>query len=161
MLAFDLVLDQVFVGTAPNSASDVRRLRRSLGVTAVLNLQTDADFDAWRIDWATLASAYEQEGIVVERWPIRDFDGDDLVARMAGAVERLDRLLDVGHRVYLHCTAGQQRSPAVAVAWLIRCEGLALDAALARVSEKRACAPDVDALARLFPPSDTGGSTSR
>lgn len=155
MLAFDLVLDQVFVGTAPASAADARRLRRALGVTAVLNLQTDADFDAWRIDWTALASAYDDEDIVVERWPIRDFDGDDLVARIAGAIERLDRLLDVGHRVYLHCTAGQQRSPAVAVAWLIRHEGLMLDAALARVKAKRACAPDEAALARLFPAEST------
>ncbi len=150
MLSFDRVMPQVFVGTAPAVPADVRRLRRSLGITAVLNLQTDADFDHWHIDWPAVAAAYETDGLVIERWPIRDFDADDLLARTAGAVERLDNLLEVGHRVYLHCTAGQQRSPAIAIAYLVSKRDYRLREAVDEVTSQRVCAPDIATLERLF-----------
>ncbi len=150
LLHFDLVFDDVFVGTAPHTRTDVERLVSALGVTAVLNLQTDEDNRRWGIPWAELEAAYADRHVVVERQPIRDFDGDDLVCRVEQAVDVLDRLLAVGHRVYLHCTAGQQRSPAVAIGFLVRHRGLSLDEAVARITRRRQCAPDLEALAAVY-----------
>ncbi|MCZ7601000.1 MAG: dual specificity protein phosphatase family protein [Gammaproteobacteria bacterium] len=141
------MLDDVFIGTCPVRASDVRRLKSALGVSAVLNLQTDEDFERWRIDWPALLTAYGEHQIAVERVPIRDFDPDDLAARVAHAAERPARLVEVGHRVYVHCTAGQQRSPAAVICYLVSRHGYDLEAAFAGVSENRRCSPDMGALA--------------
>ncbi|SRR5690606_33253591 len=158
VLQFDQVLDEVFIGTCPVRAADVRRLKSALGVSAVLNLQTDEDFERWRIDWPALLAAYGTHEIAVERVPIRDFDPEDLAARVTQAAERLARLIEVGHRVYVHCTAGQQRSPAAVICYLVTRHGYDLDAAFARVSENRRCSPDMGALAAACgrrPPTDT------
>ena len=48
------VLSRVFVGSYPASTEDIDYLKRDFGVTAVLNLQTDDDFDYWNIDWDRL-----------------------------------------------------------------------------------------------------------
>lgn len=159
MLNFDQVLPEVFVGTCPTGASDARRLGGGLGVTAVLNLQTDEDFERWKIDWVGLVASYEEYGIVVERVPIRDFDADDLIERVGDAADRLSRLLAVGHRVYVHCTAGQQRSPATVIAYLVRDRGLSLQQAIEEIQRCRPCAPDLEALEEVFGQSANGSGT--
>ncbi|KAA3633177.1 MAG: hypothetical protein DWQ08_02235 [Proteobacteria bacterium] len=143
---FDEVLPDVFVGTCPARVIDATRLRRGLGVTAVLNLQTDADFERWNVAWPAPAAAYPDLEIVVERVPIVDFDGNDLALRIGDAAQRLARLLSVGHRVYVHCTAGQQRSPAAVIAYLVRERGMALSQAAREVIARHPCAPDMAAL---------------
>jgi protein-tyrosine phosphatase len=150
LLNFDQVLPGVFVGTCPMGMADARRLSSALGVTAVLNLQTDEDFRHWNIDWAGVTAGYRERGIVLERVPITDFDPTELIERIGDAAERLSRLLAVGHTVYVHCTAGQQRSPAAVIAYLVQEQGIALDLAVEQVSQRRPCAPDIAALEEVF-----------
>ena len=161
MLHFDLVWPQLFVGTAPRNAIDVRRLREGLGVTAVLNLQTEEDFTHWRIDWPALQATYCEHRIAVDHVPIRDFDAQSLISNLPQAVEHLSQLLDVGHRVYLHCTAGQQRSPATAIAYLVRKHDYTLNAAIEEISSRRVCAPDIEALTTLLESPDDGAGAAK
>jgi protein-tyrosine phosphatase len=46
----------------------------------------------------------------------------------------------------LHCTAGVNRSPAVAAAFLHRCRGWKLDEASAHVAERLWCSPNMEAV---------------
>jgi protein-tyrosine phosphatase len=82
----------------------------------------------------------------LERVPIRDFDPIDLRAKLKKAVSALDALVRRNHRVYVHCTAGVGRAPAVAIAWLAWCQGWEMDEAVRHVRQRRACSPFVEAI---------------
>jgi protein-tyrosine phosphatase len=89
--------------------------------------------------------------------PVTDFDRLELQRRLPECVTALDGLLQAGHTVYLHCTAGVNRSPTVAVAYLHWCQAWPLADALACVQKTRYCMPDVEAVRRARWP---GGTTS-
>lgn len=122
-------------------------LRRE-GVTAILNLQSDSDYSDRAIRWDLLWKFYVKMGLHVVRVPIIDFQPDDLWANLAGAVGALDGLLAEDHQVYLHCTAGLNRSPTVAIAWLMRARGMDMEEAHAYFEERRHCVPYPEVLER-------------
>ena len=63
--------------------------------------------------------------------------------KLRAAVGVLDGLLRAGHVVYVHCNAGINRSPTVAVAYLHWIEKWELMAAYAHVISCRPCDPYV------------------
>lgn len=140
MINFSRIQDNLFVGTCPTGNLDLRRLRQA-SVSAVLNLQSDQDFTTLSIDWPQLERLYFELGIAVYRVPMIDFDEADIARLLPQAVGSLDAALSAGHRVYLHCTAGQERSPTTAVAWLCWRAGLSLDQALDKVRLARPSRP--------------------
>ena len=146
MIDYDAIFDHLFVGTYARTRRDVDRLTSDAGITGVLNLQTDEDMRVYGVDWARLRRHYETQGVEVERVPILDFDPVDLRARLGEAVNALDALIARQRRVYIHCTAGVGRSPAVAIAWLAWCRDWDLLAAVDFVKGKRNCAPYVEAI---------------
>jgi protein tyrosine/serine phosphatase len=106
---------ELAVGTAPWLAEDLAELERE-GVSAVLSL------------------CREQEGpLAVElgrvfawrRVPLPDHRGPEPLtpAHLERALETL-AVLRVHGPVYVHCAAGVERSPLVAMAWLMRQRGL-------------------------------------
>lgn len=123
----------LFVGPVPSSVEDAQHLR-SLGIDRLLSLQTDADLASRGLRWPVVWQVLMAQGIRAERHPIVDFDTRDFARQLSGAVTALEELLVVDDparppRVYVHCTAGINRSPSVALAVLARRMGL--DAALA------------------------------
>ena len=143
---FDQVLDHVFVGSYPESVGDVDRLKQELGVTAVLNLQTDEDAHRYCVDLSWLAAHYHRAGIELRRVPVRDFDPEDLQDKLVECVGVLDQLLRAGHTVYVHCTAGAGRSPNVVIAYLHWVKQWDLDEAVDHVSNCRGCLPNREAI---------------
>lgn len=129
MINFDLVEPKVFVGSSPQSDIDVERLAQ-LKITAVINLQSDDDLKARNINWTDLQTAYQQYGMVVERFPINDFDEADLGNKVAEPIERLDAFLQDGHRVYVHCNSGICRAPAVVLGYLCHYQDMSINAGL-------------------------------
>ncbi len=148
VIHFSQILPELYVGSHPRSAVDLERLVGSLGTTAVLNLQTDRDLDDWNIDWTRLEKSYRHHSVVLRRVPIVDFDREDLCERLSQAVDTLDEMLRGGHRVYLHCTAGAERAPSTAIAYLTWCRGWSLQQATSHVERVRDCAPGIDAIVR-------------
>lgn len=145
-MKFDAVPPHMFIGPYPQSVEDVDTLARA-GVTAVFNVQTDEDFKHRAIQWKTLTDRYDKHGIVAVRFPIRDFDRDSLKEHLHGAARQLDALLKKGRDVYVHCTAGMGRAPAVVVAYLCWVKGMALDEAVKHVKKYRTVAvPNVPVL---------------
>lgn len=140
------ILPQLFVGSYPRNTQDVDSLRQECGITAVLNLQTNEDMEWLSTDWGALEAHYRASGVELLRVPVRDFDPEDLCARLPECVRALEGLLRAGHTVYLHCSAGAGRSPTVAIAYLHRCQGWDLEQAVAYVKRRRSCSPDVEAI---------------
>lgn len=137
------------IGPYPQSEAEVRVLREH-GITAVLNLQTDTDFEERWIDWNELCAAYIQAGIVCRRCPIVDFDRKDLVEQLPQAAAVLKALLDAGHRVFVHCTAGMSRSCATGILYLVKYHEMDADAALQIVKQfRKVAAPDMDVIRKL------------
>ncbi|MEK7406650.1 MAG: dual specificity protein phosphatase family protein [Acidobacteriota bacterium] len=140
------MLPRLFVGSHPACAEDIDRLAAEIGITAVLNVQTDDDLHYYGLTWPPLAAYYARRRIEARRAPVRDFDAADLRARLAGCVLALDELLAAGHKVFLHCTAGAARSPAVAIAWLVWRQRWPLEEAVTYVTQRRHCSPNVEAI---------------
>jgi hypothetical protein len=148
-LSHHTIVEGLAVGPYPRDPAQVLALQRS-GISAVLNVQSDIDFRDRAIQWDLFWKFYVARGIHVVRHPIRDFDSADLYEKLPAAVDVLDHLINGGHSVYLHCTAGVNRSPTVAIAWLLAHRGFTLEAAHAHFMAIRSIAvPDLSVLRRF------------
>ena len=112
---------------------DVGRLRRA-GVTAVLSLQQPG-VDLPHAAVERMRRACEPL-ILFHNLGIHDYDPDAVIDALPAALTVLQELIVGGRVVYLHCSEGINRAPSVALAYLVRGEGIDVDAALA---ELRTC----------------------
>ena len=145
------ILDnRLLIGSCPESAADIDALKAA-GISAVLNLQTDDDLLDRDIDWTAMEAHYRRLDVEVRRVPIEDFSPSDLRKKLRACVRILEGLIDAGRTVYVHCNAGINRSPTVAVAYLHWVEKHDLPAAHAHVMSRRPCDPYVQEIV-LAPP---------
>ena len=111
----------------PAHASDLDALRVETRVSAVLSVQHDECLAHQGIDYPGLVRHGRRLGLTMESCPLRDFDPADQQRGLPAAVRALWDLLRQGHRVYVHCTAGINRSPLVVLAYLTLVEGIGLE----------------------------------
>lgn len=77
----------------------------------------------------------------------RDFDPDSLRNGLPKAVSSLEWAIAEGNgRVYVHCTAGLGRAPAVAIAYMFWFCNMDLDTAYKTLTSKRPCGPNRKAI---------------
>lgn len=131
---------------------DVSWLKAEFGVTAVQNLQDDEDLALNGLRERELAEAYRKSGIKIVRTPIQDGSADAMAGRLSDALGALDKFISAGERVYLHCNAGLNRAPTLAIAYLRAHGGMSLDEACAHVKARRACGPFMTILEDYFGP---------
>lgn len=136
MINFDRIEDNIFLGSAPQNSVDTARLKQ-MKVTAVLSLQSDADFKSHRIDWKKLQSSYQYNEISVQRFGIIDFDEQDLGNKLPEPIQALNQMLAIGHRVYVHCNAGICRAPATVLGYLCHYRGMTVVQGLDYLSASR------------------------
>ena len=134
------------VGAYPQSPEMIDFLRNEMGVTAVLNLQSDDDLYGRAIDWNSMWKAYVGRGMEIERVPIVDLSPRDLARHMEAAVNILETLLGRHQRVYVHCNVGLNRSPTVVIAYLVSSTDMGVDEAVEYVMKQRDCIPYPDAI---------------
>ena len=134
------ILPHLLVGEYP-TPEDAAWLRDDRAVTSVVNLQDDGDLASKGLRHADLAAAYAALGMPFHRIPVPDCDRDTLQARLDDTVQLLADLVRDGHRVYLHCNAGLNRAPTMAVAYMHVHHGLSLAAACEFVRSRRNCVP--------------------
>jgi atypical dual specificity phosphatase len=127
-LDFSRLSARLLGGRVPYLAEHVADLRDA-GVTAVVNLCEDAEY--WAGERDAVAAAYAEAGIEEYHLPVSD--GGTVPAAV------LDEAVGIArdHVLYVHCRGGRERSATVAVAVVARTDGIAVDEALARVSERR------------------------
>ncbi|TMA83862.1 MAG: hypothetical protein E6J71_25230 [Deltaproteobacteria bacterium] len=135
-----VIRPNLLVGEYPNP-EDVAWLRDAHGVTTVLSLQDDADLASKNLQLRDLELAYRREGLAFHRVPVPDGATEVLADRLPVIVTLLAELVARGERVYLHCNAGMNRAPTVAIAYLHTHEGLPLAVACEDVKAKRHCVP--------------------
>jgi hypothetical protein len=126
-LNWNVVRHDLVVGSCPRELSDLDALRVETRVSAVLSLQHDECLEKQGIDYPRQVRYGRRIGLTMERCPLRDFDPDDQRRGLPAAVRGLWGLLRQGHRVYVHCTAGINRSPLVVLAHLTLVEGIGLE----------------------------------
>ena len=146
MISYNQITEDFVVGSCPSGPEEAEHLKEALGISAVLNLQMDEDFTSWGVNWPELEQAYGHLGIELRRVPIVDFDSSNLRNKLREAADALRELVSTGHRVYLHCSVGVERSPTVAVAYLVWCEGWSLDRASEHMRSVRLSAPNLAAI---------------
>jgi protein-tyrosine phosphatase len=136
---FAEVADGLVVGAYPVDAADVAMLV-GLGIDRVLNLVDDREYRPGERE--TVETEYLAAGIVEHRYSLVDF-GNLPGGAVEAAVREVYRWLYEGHRVYLHCRAGWQRSAAVAAGVVAIRDGIDIDEALRRVQLRK---PSADPL---------------
>ncbi|KAL2896085.1 Phosphoglucan phosphatase LSF2 chloroplastic [Bienertia sinuspersici] len=116
---YTLIHDNLIVGSQPQKPEDIDHLKSNENVAYILNLQQDKDIDYWGIDFDSILKRCEKIGICHMRRPAKDFDPDSLRTMLPKAVSALQWAMSEGKgRVYVHCTAGLGRAPAVAIAYM-------------------------------------------
>ena len=77
----------------------------------------------------------------------RILTGSAVGIHLPQAVEELENaLVPLGAKVYVHCTAGINRGPTLAAAYLIKADGLTAQEAYSYVIARRDCSPYLDTL---------------
>jgi protein-tyrosine phosphatase len=127
------VQDNLLIGAFPLDADDVAMLKW-MKVERVLNLVEDGEYAPG--DRAVVEEALEAAGIEEDRMNLTDY-GRLPAAEVEHAVGEVIAWLDEGHRVYLHCRAGWQRSAAIAAGVVAVTEGIGIEEALELVHRRK------------------------
>lgn len=145
-LEFDEIIGgRLWLGPYPG-IEDVAELRQ-LAITTVVNLQDENDLSHFELSIEDMRRAYGAAGIGLRWFPIGDFDKRELLGKLAGCVAEIEEALaPTAARVYLHCTAGMNRAPTAAAAFLIHSQGMSAREAYDYVLERRYCRPYLDVL---------------
>lgn len=120
---FSQVLPRVWLGSCPRRVEHVTlKLKQELGVTAVMNFQTEWDVinnsHGCRRDLSqpmtpeTMMHLYRDSGLSYIWMPTQDMSTEGRIQMLPQAVFLLFGLLENGHSVYVHCNAGVGRSTA-------------------------------------------------
>jgi protein-tyrosine phosphatase len=148
-----VISSELLVGEYPGQ-DDIGWLKDTYAITAVHNLQDDDDLRMNGLDPGLLRSEYDAHGIDYVRTPIQDGSADAMAERLEAALHDLCELVDSSGRVYVHCNAGMNRAPTLAIAFLRAYRQMSLDEAMMLVKKQRACGPFMTVLEDYFGPRD-------
>ncbi|CAL8317075.1 unnamed protein product [Merluccius merluccius] len=135
---FSRVLSRVWLGSCPRQVEHVTlKLKQELGVTAVMNFQTESDVatncQGCRlspgdppVSAETMMQLYRDCGLAYVWMPTPDMSTEGRIRMLPQAVFLLHGLLDNGHTVYVHCNAGVGRSTAAVCGLLMYVLGWSL-----------------------------------
>jgi len=143
------ILPTLFVGEYPR-VEDVAWLKQEFGISAVLSLQDAEDLATKSLSLPGLQTTYRQQQIEFRRAPVADFDCHSLALALPAALAELHALVRDGHTVFLHCNAGCNRAPTLAIAYLHAYHGMSLHAARDFVKARRPCGPYMEVLYQHF-----------
>jgi protein-tyrosine phosphatase len=133
------IQDKLLVGAYPLDREDVAMLEW-MKVERVLNLVEDDEYSPGEHE--EVADALEAVGIEEYRINLTDY-GRLPSDKLDEAVEEVINWIEDGHRVYVHCRAGWQRSAAIAVGVVALTEGVGIGEALDLVRRRK---PSADPL---------------
>ncbi|XP_015203911.1 laforin [Lepisosteus oculatus] len=157
---YSRILPRIWLGSCPRQLEHVTvKMKHELGVTAVMNFQTEWDVvqnssgcrrkksEAMTPD--TMMELYRDYGLVYVWIPTPDMSTEGRTRMLPQAVFLLHGLLENGHTVYVHCNAGVGRSTAAVCGYLMYIAGWSLRKVQYYVTAKRAAVYiDEEALVR-------------
>lgn len=128
-LVFNKMGDKkIYIGPYPQSESDFKIISES-GINSILNVQSDKDLIFRQINHQLQLKQSQSYGIKINRYPIEDFNQEDLAEKLKGAGDLLNKLLKEGNTVYVHCTAGMSRAAATVIIYLVLYENFTVEEA--------------------------------
>ncbi|HUY19246.1 MAG TPA: dual specificity protein phosphatase family protein [Candidatus Binataceae bacterium] len=143
----------LLIGEYPRR-EDIAWLKSHHRVTAVHSLQDNDDLKLHGLSLAVLEEAYRQSHLSFVRTPIPDAGADAMALHLKAALEALRGLTEARERVFLHCNAGMNRAPTLAIALMRAAGGMSLAEALAHVKQRHFCGPYMTILEDYFGPRD-------
>jgi len=105
------VLPWLYIGTAEYAAHQQYLMK--LGITHIMNVTSE------------VGNHYPAH-FVYQRIPMKDEENVDAISRFPAAVKFIKRVWDCRGKVYVHCTMGIARAPAVVLAYLIQEKNITL-----------------------------------
>jgi protein-tyrosine phosphatase len=147
------IVPELLIGEYPMDG-EIGWLKDNYRITAVHNLQDNEDLRIHGLSLPSLRREYDAHGIKLVWTPIQDGSADAMRERLKAALDDLLALIKEQRRVYLHCNAGLNRAPTLAIAYLRAHRRMSLDEALAHVKKRRACGPFMTVLEDYFGPRD-------
>jgi hypothetical protein len=131
------LLPKLFLGDAV--AANSLHMLKLLGISHVLNATED------------LLPPGGEHGFEYHRCPLRDVEEEDLLPHIPGAVEFINKGLERGGGVLVHCHAGRSRSCSLLLAWLMQSHKWSLKKALEYLQTHRPeAAPNAGYMAALL-----------
>ena len=143
------ILPNLFVGEYPR-CEDIHWMVQTFGISTVLSLQDADDLRLKGLDLDALRTTCAERGVEFLRTPVADYDCASLAAGLPTALDMLHASLKRDKRVFLHCNAGCNRAPTVAIAYLHAHRGMSLEAARDYFKARRACGPYMQLLYDYF-----------
>ncbi|EFJ30492.1 hypothetical protein SELMODRAFT_89622 [Selaginella moellendorffii] len=144
-LRYTKMTEHVVVGSCLQNGAEMQQLKQ-MGITAILNLQSESEQLNWGIDKSSITEAAQANGMLSVFLRFRDVDTVDLRRKLPLAVGILYRLLRAGHHIYVTCTSGMDRAPACVIAYLHWIQDVPLQSAVDFVTNLHLCGPDRPAL---------------
>ncbi|XP_038656535.1 laforin [Scyliorhinus canicula] len=126
---YSRILPRIWLGSCPRQTEHVTvKLKHELGVTAVMNFQTEWDVvnnscgcnrkvESMKPEF--MMELYKDTGLAYVWMPTPDMSTEGRVKMLPQAVYLLHGLLENGHTVYVHCNAGVGRSTAAVCGYLM------------------------------------------
>jgi protein-tyrosine phosphatase len=139
------IVPRLWVGEYPRP-EDLSQLAVERGVSAIVSLQDDVDLESNGLSLEELEEGCRTRGIEFRRVPVTDGDPRSLARAIGPATDAIQELYASGRTVLLHCNAGFNRSPTIAIAWLVRHGGMSLAEATEHVRRRRVCLPYLEIL---------------
>ncbi|XP_063297228.1 laforin [Pelobates fuscus] len=133
---FSRILPNIWLGSCPRQLEHVTiKMKHELGITAVLNFQTEWDIVhnsrgcnpyPDNMSQETMIRMYKEAGLKYVWIPTADMSTEARIQMIPQAVYLLFGLLENGHTVYVHCNAGVGRSTAAVCGFLMYVIGWSL-----------------------------------
>ena len=128
-LVFNRMGDKkIYIGPYPQSLDDFKKISEA-GINSILNVQSDKDLIFRQINHQLQLKQTKSLGIKINRYPMEDFNQEDLAEKLKGAGDLLHKLLKEGNTVYVHCTAGMSRAAATVIIYLVLYENYTVEEA--------------------------------
>ncbi|XP_066327214.1 phosphoglucan phosphatase LSF1, chloroplastic-like [Miscanthus floridulus] len=141
-MQYSKITEQIFVGSCIQTEKDVKMLSETMGITAVLNFQSESERINWGINSETINSSCHENNILMVNYPIREVDSLDLRKKLPFCVGLLLRLIRKNYRIYVTCTTGYDRSPACVISYLHWVQDTPLHIAHKFITGLHSCRPD-------------------
>ncbi|KAM0904555.1 hypothetical protein ACQ4PT_017085 [Festuca glaucescens] len=141
-MQYSKITEQIFVGSCIQTEKDVKMLSETVGITAVLNFQSESERTNWGINSEAINNSCRQNNILMINYPIREVDSMDLRKKLPFCVGLLLRLIRKNYRIYVTCTTGYDRSPACVIAYLHWVQDTPLHIAHKFITGLHSCRPD-------------------
>ncbi|KAL6901007.1 hypothetical protein ACP4OV_005683 [Aristida adscensionis] len=141
-MQYSKITEQIFVGSCIQTERDVKMLSETVGITAVLNFQSESERNNWGINSDAINNSCRENNILMVNYPIREVDSMDLRKKLPFCVGLLLRLIRKNYRIYVTCTTGYDRSPACVISYLHWVQDTPLHIAHKFITGLHSCRPD-------------------